>query len=208
MLRASKVKPSGTADLPPADTIVLDYEARHRRRIALETTHGIEFLLDLPDAVVLRNGDTLQLDDGRWIEVVAAPEPLVEIRSPDPNSLIRLAWHLGNRHLPVEILAKSLRIRRDHVIETMLAQLGGKLREIEAPFTPESGAYAAHAQNNSAEENATHAHSAKPHAHHDHAHSHHEHPDHGHPDHGHHGHDHHDHTHHDHRHHEDDAHEP
>jgi urease accessory protein len=202
MLRASKVKPSGTVDLPPADTIVLDYEARHRRRIALETTHGIEFLLDLPDARVLRNGDALQLDDGRLIEVVAAPEPLIEIRASEPHSLVRLAWHLGNRHLPVEILAKSLRIRRDHVIETMLAQLGGKLREIEAPFTPESGAYAGRAQGNSAQghsaqENAVHAHPAKAHAHHDHGHQ-------GHHDHAHHDHDH---THHDHRHHEDDAHE-
>src|SRR5271154_1692589 len=99
MLRATKVKPSGTFDTQPADTIVLDYEARHRRRIALETTHGIEFLLDLQDAAVLRNGDALQLDDDRLIEVVAAPEPLIEIRSHDPLSLIRLAWHLGNRHL-------------------------------------------------------------------------------------------------------------
>ncbi|MGO9006226.1 MAG: urease accessory protein UreE [Beijerinckiaceae bacterium] len=167
MLRATGIKPSGTFDARPADTIVLDYEARHRRRIALETTHGIEFLLDLPDATVLRSGDALWLDDGRLIEVVAAAEPLVEIRSADPQSLARLAWHLGNRHLPVEILSKSLRIRRDHVIEAMLARLGGRLREIEAPFTPESGAYTGHTESRSAETHVPHGHEHHDHGHHE-----------------------------------------
>ncbi|MGP0058484.1 MAG: urease accessory protein UreE [Beijerinckiaceae bacterium] len=167
MLRATKIKPPGTFDTPPADTIVLDFDARHRRRIALESTHGIEFLLDLADTLVLRNGDALVLDDGRLIEVVAAAEPLVEIRSSDPQSLTRLAWHLGNRHLPVEILPKSLRIRRDHVIEAMLAQLGGKLREIEAPFMPESGAYTGHAPESPTKTHAPHGHEHHDHGHHE-----------------------------------------
>jgi urease accessory protein len=172
MLRATSLKPQGMFDERPADTIVLDYDARHRRRIALETTHGITFLLDLPDTVVLRSGDALLLGDGRLIEVVAAPEPLVEIRSGNRLSLVRLAWHLGNRHLPVEILANALRIRRDHVIEVMVAQLGGSLREIEAPFAPEGGAYAA-AQG--APGDVHHAHRHDHHHKDDHHHDHHDH---------------------------------
>jgi urease accessory protein len=172
MLRATSFKSCGTFAERPADTIVLDFDARHRRRIALESTHGIPFLLDLPDALVLRNGDALMLDDGRLIEVVAAAEPLTEIRCGDGRQLARIAWHLGNRHLPVEILAKSLRIRRDHVIETMVAQLGGKLRDIEAPFAPEGGAYAGHAAEPHADSSSAHGHEHDGHKHHGHAHHH------------------------------------
>jgi hypothetical protein len=83
------------------------------------------------------------LEDGRLIEVVAAPEPLVEIRGADPHHLVRIAWHLGNRHLPTQIVGKGLRIRRDHVIEDMVRGLGARVIAIEAPFDPEGGAYAA-----------------------------------------------------------------
>lgn len=166
------------------DTVVLDFDDRHRRRMVMTGTRGLEFLLDLENAVALRGGDALVLEDGRRVEVVAAPEPLIEIRGTDPGHLVRLAWHLGNRHLPTQIMAKGLRIRRDHVIEDMVKGLGARVIEIEAPFDPEGGAYApAH----------------QPHAHHDHA-------DHGHSHHGcshdHHGHDHHGHAHgkHDHGH--------
>src|SRR5205085_11118454 len=81
-------------------------------------------------------------DDGRLIEVVAAPEPLAEIRCKDAQRLVRVAWHLGNRHLPTQIMANALRIRRDHVIEAMVRGLGARVIEIEAPFDPEGGAYA------------------------------------------------------------------
>ena len=91
---------------------------------------------------MLRGGDALVLDDGRLIEVVAAPEPLAEIRGSDPQHLVRVAWHLGNRHLPTQITARGLRIRRDHVIEAMVKGLGARVIEIEAPFDPEGGAYA------------------------------------------------------------------
>ena len=83
-------------------------------------TRGLEFLLDLENAVALRGGDALVLEDGRLIEVVAAAEPLIEIRGADPLHLVRIAWHLGNRHLPTQIMPKGLRIRRDHVIEAMV----------------------------------------------------------------------------------------
>ena len=106
-------------------------------------SRGVAFLLDLPAATALRGGDALVLEDGRLIEVVAAPEPLLEIRCTDPLHLARVAWHLGNRHLPTQILKNKLRIRRDHVIAEMAVKLGAKVVEIEAPFDPEGGAYAA-----------------------------------------------------------------
>src|SRR5580658_5764815 len=116
MIRATQVVAAHRWTQAPADTIVLDFDDRHRRRMAMTGTRGLEFLLDLEAAVALRGGDALVLDDGRLIAVVAAPEPLIEIRGSDPHHLIRVAWHLGTRHLPTQIMPKGLRIRRDHVI--------------------------------------------------------------------------------------------
>ena len=144
--RATSVAGHGHWREPAADSVVLDFDDRHRRRIVLKGVSGLEFLLDLPDAVALRSGDALNLEDGRRVEVVAAPEALAEIRCTDQQALIRMAWHLGNRHLPTQILAKSLRIRADHVIEDMARGLGAKVVSIEAPFDPEGGAYVSHAQ--------------------------------------------------------------
>src|SRR5204862_6301836 len=142
MIRATEVRGQHRWTEPPADTVVLDFDDRHRRRMAMTGTRGLAFLLDLENAVALRGGDALVLDDGRLVEVVAAPEPLLEIRGTDPHHLVRVAWHLGNRHLPTQIMAKGLRIRRDHVIEAMVKGLGARVIEIEAPFDPEGGAYA------------------------------------------------------------------
>ena len=142
MIRATRVLPHQRWDQPAADAVVLDFDDRHRRRMAMTGTRGLQFLLDLEQAVALRGGDALVLEDGRLIEVIAAPEPLAEIRGHDPQHLVRLGWHLGNRHLPTQIMAKALRIRRDHVIEAMVAGLGARVIEIEAPFDPEGGAYA------------------------------------------------------------------
>ncbi|WP_024517603.1 urease accessory protein UreE [Bradyrhizobium sp. Tv2a-2] len=194
MIRATQVKPQHRWTETPADTVVLDFDDRHRRRTAMTGTRGLAFLLDLEKAVALRGGDALVLEDGRLIEVVAAAEPLVEIKGSDPHHLIRVAWHLGNRHLPTQIMAKALRIRRDHVIETMVKGLGARVIEIEAPFDPEGGAYA---------EGSAHGHAREDHAHHGHAHGNHAHHDHAHGDHDHdhHAHDHDDHDH-EHGHHE------
>jgi urease accessory protein len=187
MIRATQVKGQHRWTEAPADTVVLDFDDRHRRRMAMTGTRGLEFLLDLENAVALRGGDALVLDDGRLIEVVAAPEPLIEIRGTDPHHLVRVAWHLGNRHLPTQIMPKGLRIRRDHVIEAMVKGLGARVIEIEAPFDPEGGAYAggghAHAPEVGAHHHAGHDHSS-----HDHGDHHHDHDDHHH---------HHDHHHHD-----------
>jgi len=141
MLRADRVIPAGHWSDAPADTVVLDFDERYRRRVAMTGVGGLEFLLDLPEAVMLRGGDGLRLEDGRLVEVVAEPEPLVEIRTADPAALARIAWHLGNRHLPTELLPKALRIRRDPVIEALLAGLGARVVTLEAPFNPEGGAY-------------------------------------------------------------------
>ena len=143
MIRATTVLGQHRWTQSAADTVVLDFDDRHRRRMAMTGTRGLEFLLDLENAVALRGGDALVLEDGRLIEVVAAAEPLLEIRGADPLHLVRVAWHLGNRHLPTQIMPKGLRIRRDHVIEAMVKGLGARIIEIEAPFDPEGGAYAA-----------------------------------------------------------------
>lgn len=189
MIRATQVKPQHRWTERPADTVVLDFDDRHRRRMAMTGTRGLAFVLDLENAVALRGGDALVLEDGRLIEVVAAPEPLLEIRGSDPGHLIRLAWHLGNRHLPTEIMAKGLRIRRDHVIEAMVKGLGARVIEIEAPFDPEGGAYAS-----AAHDRAMDAQEPHDHGHHHHRHDGHSH-DHGEPHHDHEGDDHHGHHH-------------
>jgi urease accessory protein len=186
MIRATEVRGQHCWTVAPADTVVLDFDDRHRRRMAMTGTRGLAFLLDLENAVALRGGDALVLDDGRLVEVVAAPEPLIEIRGADPQHLVRVAWHLGNRHLPTQITARGLRIRRDHVIEAMVKGLGARVIEIEAPFDPEGGAYAGggHAH---APDSAPQPHTGHDHASHDHGRHHHdEHCDHEH----HHGHSH------------------
>ena len=121
---------------------MLDFDARHRRRLALTGERGTKVLLDLPESRALRDGDGLVLEDGAFVEVRAAPERLAEIRCTSPQALARIAWHLGNRHLPTQIMGEVLRIREDHVIVDMVRQLGAEVRPIEAPFDPEAGAYA------------------------------------------------------------------
>ena len=199
MMRAAHVKPQHRWSEAPADTVVLDFDDRHRRRMAMTGTRGLEFLLDLEQAIALRGGDALVLDDGRLVEVIAAPEPLIEIKGRDPQHLVRLAWHLGNRHLPTQITPRALRIRRDHVIAEMLKGLGARILDIDAPFDPEGGAYegGGHAtaqagvQQHAVDDHASHDHAH--HAHDDHHHQHDERCGHDH-------HHHHDHSHaHDHK---------
>jgi urease accessory protein len=141
MIRATKVFASSEWSHVATDRVVLDHDGRHRRRLALTGEGGTEFLLDLPEAVALRDGDGLLLEDGRIVEVKAAPETLSEVRGKDPDHLLRLAWHLGNRHLPTQILRDRLLIRHDHVIDDMLRGLGASVTTVKAPFDPEGGAY-------------------------------------------------------------------
>lgn len=141
----------------PADTITLDEAARYRRRLKMVSNDGIEFLLDLPEAKLLRHGEGIELEDGRIIEVIAKPEPLYEVRGQDGNHLLTLAWQLGNRHLAAQIERDHILIRQDHVIKDMLEGLGASVTEITASFNPQGGAY---------DKNRQHSH------HHEHHHSH------------------------------------
>ena len=158
-MRAISVQAAGTWSGEIADRVVLDYDDRHRRRLTMTGAKGTSFLLDLPAATELRGGDALVLEDDSLIEVVAAPELLLEIRCGDALHLARVAWHLGNRHLPTQLLPNTLRIRRDHVIADMVRQLGAEVIEIAAPFDPEGGAYAGAAgHHHHAEHNGRHSH--------------------------------------------------
>jgi len=137
------VLPKGAWQGEPADRVVLDYDGRHRRRIVLTGASGAEYLLDLAEATHLRDGDGLQSGRG-IVQVVAKPEPLMEVRAASPQALVRLAWHIGNRHLAAAISAERILIRRDHVIGHMLEHLGARVREVEEAFDPEGGAYHDH----------------------------------------------------------------
>jgi urease accessory protein len=142
MRRASAVRHSGQWDAADEiDRVVLDAHERHRRRVVLTGERGTRLLLDLPHATTLRHGDGLLLDDGGLVRVDGKPEPLFEVAAATAVELARLAWHLGNRHADVQIVGDRLRIRRDHVLEAMLIGLGARLKPIEAPFDPETGAY-------------------------------------------------------------------
>lgn len=142
MLRATEVLPAGQWDRARAiDRIALDYDERHRRRFSFVAERGTEFLLDLPRARILQHGDGLALDGGDVITVIAAHEALLQVTAADAATLLRLAWHIGNRHLPAQVEAERLLIREDHVIVAMLRGLGATVESVTAPFSPEGGAY-------------------------------------------------------------------
>ncbi len=124
-----------------ADTVVLDFDSRHRRRIALTGERGFEFVMDLPEAAALKDGDALALEDGRAVLVRAADEALMAVTAADAHQLTRLAWHIGNRHLNCEIHPDRLVLRWDHVIADMVEKLGGRVARFDGPFQPEGGAY-------------------------------------------------------------------
>lgn len=136
LLRAFSVTAEGASC---DDSISLRYAERYRRRGRLVTENGAVFLLDLPEAAELKDGDALRLSDGRRVAIRAAAEPLADVRS--DGLLARLAWHIGNRHTPCQVLPDRLLIQRDHVLEDMLSGLGAAIAHVEAPFQPEGGAY-------------------------------------------------------------------
>jgi urease accessory protein len=145
MLRIMHVAKAGS--WPTADareTFTLSYEERYRRRALFRTKSGEDCLLDLPRPVLLEDGDGLQLPGGGFILVRADLEPVIEVRASSPAVLCRLAWHLGNRHLPAEIADDVILIRDDHVIVDMLERLGARVQRVQRPFNPEGGAYGQH----------------------------------------------------------------
>jgi urease accessory protein len=142
LARVTEIMRAGSwAPQTASDSLCLTYDERHRRRLRYIASRGTTFLLDLPRATVLAAGDGLRLDDGRVIHVDAAPEALVEVTAPDTATLIRLAWHIGNRHLAAQLEADRIVIRDDPVITNMLLGLGAAVAPLQAAFSPESGAY-------------------------------------------------------------------
>ena len=165
---AYKIEVKGRLELP--------FETRQKSRFKAHLASGEEVGVILPRGEILRGGDLVTASDGRVIEIVALPESLLNIHAETAKDLARVAYHLGNRHVPVEVGEGCLRIAHDHVLERMLEGLGAKVSHVTGPFEPEAGAYggAGHEQG-----------AAKIHDHHhDHDHDHHDH------DHDHHGHDH------------------
>jgi urease accessory protein len=194
MLRATSIvrKPAVKAD-KVADTVTLDHEGRNRRRVALRGDGGLDFLLDLDRATALNDGDAVRLEDGRLIQVRAAPQRLLEVRAENPLRLLRVAYHVGNRHAPAEITADAVYVEEDHVLAEMVRGQGCTATAVMRPFQPERGAYehecghdhGHHHDHHHHDHGHAHAHAhahAEAHAHaHSHAHDH---------DHDHHGHDH------------------
>ena len=177
MRRAVSVLGAGSWDPSAATaTVTLDYDARHRRRFRHRSDDGSDLLLDLKRAQLLNDGDGLLLDDGGMVRVVAAAEPLLEVTPGPAANLGRLAYHLGNRHLPVQLGSERILIRVDHVIAEMVVGLGGQIREVTEAFTPEPGAY------DGAERPASAGHADHGHHHHGHDHDQHAHLNHHHHD--------------------------
>ena len=189
MLTANKLLPQGQGLSAPllkrAATVELDWDVRQKSRFAATDSQGRELAIFLPRGQAVRGGDVLVAEDGSLVRVLAAPQKVLHITTcavhGSPFDLMRAAYHLGNRHVPIELQPDHLKIEPDHVLADMLRSMHMTVVEADLPFEPEGGAYGGHVTND--------GHS---HHHHGHTHSHsdgHSH-DHGHaPDHGH-GHDH------------------
>lgn len=145
MLRAIAHLPAGHDQGSAFDSVVLDHEQRRLRRRLLTLQGGGEVMVDFPQTVTLDHLGALQLEDGRLVEVLAAPELLYEVRGKDMAHLVRLAWHIGNRHTSAQLEAERLLIKRDHVLKPMLEGLGARIVEVREPFFAEHGAYHSHA---------------------------------------------------------------
>jgi urease accessory protein len=125
----------------PYGELVLPFDLRIRSRLRTRLASGEEAVLRTERGAILRGGECLKDENGRVVRIVAAPERVMHITCADQFELTRAAYHLGNRHVPVEIGSGYLRIAADHVLREMLLGLGAKVEELEAPFEPESGAY-------------------------------------------------------------------
>lgn len=125
--------------------VTLTYDNRHRRRISLHDDNGEAFLLDLPYTVQLGDGDLLELESGGAIQVCAADEDVLDVTCDTIEATAIMAWHIGNRHIPIQVLSGGiLRIRYDHVMEHMIMDNGGQCARKMAPFSPEQGTYHGH----------------------------------------------------------------
>ena len=143
MRRATEIHRTGHwPEAEAVGTVTLAMDERHRRRFSMTDDDGEAFLLDLAEAALLNDGDGLALDDGGIIRVTAAIEPVCDVAGKNPAHTSRLAWHIGNRHTPIQVVDDiTLRILDDHVLVHMLEGLGASVRRHQATFTPEPGAY-------------------------------------------------------------------
>ncbi|MEY2931883.1 MAG: hypothetical protein RL033_2632 [Pseudomonadota bacterium] len=178
MLRATEVI---DRNLPAEDSLTLAFELRQKSRLVARSDGGRQVLLQLPRGGVLRHGTRLRVSDGSVLEVRAAPESLSVVESEDPVALLRAAYHLGNRHVALQLDAHGLRYLHDHVLDDMLTGLGLTPQPMRGPFEPEHGAYGHGAAHTHGHEHGRHEHEhdhaelhehAKPHEHAEpHAHS-------------------------------------
>ncbi|MBB4051677.1 urease accessory protein [Devosia subaequoris] len=145
MLRATAHLPADHGKSPIIDTITLAHDERRLRRKLLTGAKGTEVMVDFPSTVTLDHNGALELESGELVCVLAAQEPLYEIRARDAGHLLRLAWHIGNRHTPAQLEPDRILIKRDHVLKTMLEGLGASVTNITEPFFAEHGAYHSHA---------------------------------------------------------------
>lgn len=128
----------------PYDTVTLEHAERRLRRKLLRLSRGDEVMLDLPQTLTLEHGSALELEDGRIAGIIAADELLYAVRGADTAHLVRLAWHIGNRHTSAQLEGHRILIKRDHVLKTMLEGLGATVENITEPFFAEHGAYHSH----------------------------------------------------------------
>lgn len=146
MLRAVEILPPDHSAGPAFDRIVLEHDARRLRRKLLRLAGGTEVMVDFPQTITLEHHSALLLSDGRIVQIIAADELLYEIRGRDTAHLVRLAWHIGNRHTSAQLEAERVLIKRDHVLKTMLEGLGATINNVTEPFYAEHGAYHSHAE--------------------------------------------------------------
>jgi urease accessory protein len=207
MLTVNKLIPQGrglaAVLLKRAASVELDWDVRCKSRFDATASTGQRIGVFLPRGTVVRGGDVLVAEDGTLVAVKAAPQPVLVVRHctkhGKPSDLMRAAYHLGNRHVAVELAGDHLKLEPDHVLEQMLDRMHMIVSRENAPFEPEGGAYeGGHDHHGHGHDH--HGHEHHGHEHHDHGHHDHEHHDHEHHDHGHHDHGHHDHGHHDHAH--------
>ena len=128
----------------PGGELRLPFELRQKSRQRARLTSGEEVAIELPRGEVMRGGDWVIASDGRAIEVVAEVESVLHVECDSPQALARAAYHLGNRHVPVQVGDGWLRITADHVLARMLEGLGARITAMESAFEPEAGAYGAH----------------------------------------------------------------
>jgi urease accessory protein len=146
MLRAVSSLPAGHGRGRPIDSITLPHDERRLRRKLLTGKGGTEVMVDFPQTVTLDHEGALELSDGRLIEILAAEELLHEVRARDAAHLVRLAWHIGNRHTSAQLESSRILIKRDHVLRAMLEGLGATVTAVSEPFFAEHGAYHSHGE--------------------------------------------------------------